>query len=383
MDETLKEKLSNFIDIPEKIKDLKGISNMDLIHVKGIDLRKASILRNVLHVSKIEDLARKDINEEEFLMLKLLGIEEFDLNIWSFFSRMIVEGKIDKYIGPSKTLIVGLDNAGKTAILNVLQNKFDLKTFHNLSPTIGINREIIHKYGMEHVVLDLGGQELYRKQYLQKADVFFNVEFLMYVIDVQDSARFEEALNYLQDVIKAVEYMKENPEFLIIIHKVDPDIQNEMKIQDAIQGLTNKIHGIFKDKNVNYDITTFSIFNLIGDNKTIVSEIRNFITSGALPDEVTHEHKEDLILKSSLERILNIVINLSSTVEQRLSKIESGMEDFRRCIEYFRTNYEITSKPTLKMEQPPVAKSIKKVYPINQAIRDELKSILKMRKLND
>ncbi|NVM01194.1 MAG: GTP-binding protein [Candidatus Helarchaeota archaeon] len=381
LDKSMRDRLSNFIDIPKRVGTLNEISKQDLIHVKGIDVKIATTLKNILHVVTIEELARKEVNEEEYLMLKSLGISEFDLNIWTFFSKMIIEAKISKYLGPSKTLIVGLDNAGKTAILNSLQNKLNVNTFYKLTPTVGVNHEIIQRYGMKHVLLDMGGQEAYRKQYIQKAeDYFLKVEFLMYVIDVQDPKRFDEALKYLQEVIKTVELLNEKPEFLIIIHKVDPDISDFKEIQDSINYLGDKVIELFKDKNFVFDITTFSIFNFIGDNKTVVKEIRDFITSGVISPDVEHKHKEDVLLKSSMERILNIVINLSSNVEQRLSNLEVGMQNFRNWMEHFSTTYEFTPKPTLETKPSSEADKVKSFKTLSDALRNELKSILKSKK---
>ncbi len=381
LDKSMREKLSNFIDIPARVGTLNEISKLDLIHVKGIDVKIATTLKNVLHVMTIEEMARREVNDSEYLMLKSLGISEFDLNIWSFFSKMISEAKISKYLGPSKTLIVGLDNAGKTAILNAIQNKLNVNIFSKLAPTVGANREIIERYGMQHVILDMGGQEAYRKQYIQNAESYFlKVEFLMYVIDVQDPKRFDESLKYLQDVIKTVELLKEEPEFLIVIHKVDPDISDFKEIQDSINYLGDKVIEIFKDKDFVFDITTFSIFNFIGDNKAVVKEIREFITSGVISPDVEHKHKEEVILQSSMERILNIVINLSSTVEQRLSNLEMGMQDFRNWMEHFSTTHEFTPKPTVETKPSPETDKVKIFKTLNEALRKELKSVLKSKK---
>ncbi|MFX0134429.1 MAG: ADP-ribosylation factor-like protein [Candidatus Hodarchaeota archaeon] len=381
LDKSIRDRLSNFIDIPKRVGTLNEIAKLDLIHIKGIDTKIATTLKNVLHIMTIEELARKEVNEDEFLMLKSLGISEFDLNIWTFFSKMIIEAKVSKYLGPSKTLIVGLDNAGKTAILNSIQNKLNVNIFYKLTPTVGVNREIIQRYGMEHVILDMGGQEIYRKQYIQRAEEYFlKVEFLIYVIDVQDPTRFDEALKYLQDVIKTVELLNERPEFLIIIHKVDPDISDFEEIQNSIKILTDKVNEIFRDKKFDFDITTFSIFNLIGDNKTVIKEIRDFLTSGAISPDVEHKYREDVLLKSSMERILNIIINLSSTVEQRLSNLEVGMKDFRNWMEHFSTTHEFALKPTLETKPSPEADKVKIYKTINEALRKELKSILKSEK---
>ncbi len=376
MDESIKNKLENVIDIPESITTLKQLAQLDLIHFKSIDVKTATTLKNVLHVVTIEELALRKINDEEFLMLKMLGIPEYDLNLWKFLCKMIFEGKFE--VGSSKTLIIGLDNAGKTAILQAIQNKLDLETFEKLSPTLGVGREIIQKYGMDHIVLDMGGQESYRKQYIQNAERYFlNVEFIMFVIDVQDPNRFQEAQNYFLEIINLLEVLKEQPEILVIIHKVDPDIRDKKETQDAIQVLKNQYNEILQSKNFDFEITTFSIFNLIGDNKTMVKEIRTFITTGK-----AHEHKEDSVLKESIEHIMNIVINLSSMVEQRLSSIETRMENFRHWMEYTRKGEAVTlpKPPTREVKE---SGKIKEHYPINQALRDELKSILKMKKLTD
>ncbi|NVM01195.1 MAG: 50S ribosome-binding GTPase [Candidatus Helarchaeota archaeon] len=377
MDESMKEKLENIVDVPETIKTLEELVKLDLIHFKSIDVKIATTLKNVLHVETIEQLALKKITDEEFLMLKMLGISDYNLNLWNFLCRMILEGRLEK-VGPAKTLIVGLDNAGKTAILHAIQNKLDLNTFDKLSPTLGVEREMIQRYGMDHILLDMGGQDTYRKQYIQNAERYFiNVEFIMFVIDVQDPKRFEEAQKYFLEIINLLEVLKEQPEILIIIHKVDPDIKSKPEIQNSIQLLKNQYNETLQNKPFDYDITTFSIFNLIGDNKTMVKEIRTFITTGK-----GHEHKEDIVLTESLDRIMNIVINLSSMVEQRLSNLETRMDNFRQWMEYARKS-EIAPMPKPPTRKIKESGKIKKHYPVNQALRDELKSILKMKKLTD
>ncbi|MFX1450593.1 MAG: ADP-ribosylation factor-like protein [Promethearchaeota archaeon] len=377
IDEAVKNKLENVVDIPESITTLEKLATLDLIHFKSIDVKVATTLKNVLHVETIEALAMKEITDEEFVMLKMLGVPEYDLNLWKFLCKIIFEGKLEK-VGSSKTLIVGLDNAGKTAILHAIQNKLDLQTFEKLSPTLGVDREIVQKYGMDHIILDMGGQETYRKQYIQNAERYFlNCEFIMFVVDVQDTKRFEEAEKYFLEIINLLEVLKEQPEILVIIHKVDPDIKDKKETQDSINYLKNKFNEFLQNKKFDYDITTFSIFNLIGDNKTIVKEIRTFITTGK-----GHEHKEDLIIRESLDRIMNIVINLSTMVEQRLSHLETRMDNFGHWMEISRRGEMPTlpKPPTKEIKEPG---KTEEPYAINKSLRDELKSILKMKKLTD
>lgn len=377
MDERIKEKLSNIIEIPEGVKTLKKLATYDIINIKGIDVKSAATLQNVLHVNSIQDLALKSITEEQYLMLKLLGISEYDLNMWSFISRLIYEEKIGEDIVACKTLIVGLDNAGKTAILNIIQNKLNLNLLNKLTPTIGVNREIVEKYGMKHIILDLGGQEKYRTQYIQKAgDYFLEVEFLIFVIDVQDPKRFGEAYNYFEQILKILEAIKEKPEILIMIHKVDPDIKDDPEILKSIDRLYNEYDALLKNKDFEYNIINYSIFYVIGENKSVVGEIRNFFKSGT-----SHIHREDEAIKQSIERIMDILVNLSSSLEQRITKIEGSIENFRQWIEYINTKEieaPLKAQKMPKPQKPPV--KYKTTSPVSQSIRDELKALLKLRK---
>ncbi|MHA1380823.1 MAG: ADP-ribosylation factor-like protein [Candidatus Helarchaeota archaeon] len=377
MDDHIKEKLSNIVEVPEKIKSLKQLATYDLINIKGIDIKAAATLRNILHVNTIEELALKKITEEQFLMLKLLGISEYDLNVLSFICRLIYEERIGEDFVACKTLIVGLDNAGKTAILNVIQNKLNLNLMSKLTPTIGVNRKILEKYGMKHIVLDLGGQSKYRDEYIQKAeDYFLGVEFLIFVVDVQDPNRFEEAADYFKKILDILEVIKERPEILVIIHKVDPDIDDNPEIIKSIEFLHNQYDEILKDKDFEYNIIKYSIFYVIGENKSVINNIRSFFTTKA-----EYVHKEDEEIKDLINRIMNVLVDLSTSLEQRISNIEGSIENFRQWIEYINARGEkipVELQNTQKVVKSD--KSFKKVSPISQSIRDELKTLLKLRK---
>lgn len=372
--ERIFEKISDAVSIPEKITSAKEIQKLKLVHIKGIDSKIAQTLKNVLNVKTIEDLAKKQITEDNFQMLKLLGINLHDINVWTFISKMVVAGKTEEPFGPRKISIVGLDNAGKTALLNVLQNNVKLETFSKLVPTIGVNRETLEKFGLQYLILDMGGQEKYRSEYLENGHkYFYQVELLIFVIDVQDSENFETALNYLQEVIKIIELLKENPEFLIIINKVDPDIKDKQEIQDAFQFLKQRIDELFQDKKFQYEIAINSIYYSLGDNKSIIKDIRDFLT-------ISPDKKQELRLyvKDSVERVLNMVINLNSTLETQFSKLENEIETIREWI-----RFQETLKPSGFLINPKEKGSSKEFQkftskgPLTKSLFDDLKLVLK------
>jgi len=104
-----------------------------------------------------------------------------------------------------------------------------------------------------------------------------------------------------------------------------------------------------------------------------------------MKETITSEHKvseqvKDKEMGESIEKTLNLMINLSASIEERLLNIESTMENVVQWVEYFRQSMMVTPKKVLK---PPDAddKIITKTLSIRDTVQNELKSILNMRKL--
>jgi ADP-ribosylation factor-like protein 8 len=87
--------------------------------------------------------------------------------------------------------ILGLQNAGKTTLVNVLaNNKFDEDTI----PTIGFNFRKLKKGKVEFKIWDLGGQPRFREsweKYCRKADA------IVYIVDSADIGNLDVSKNQL------------------------------------------------------------------------------------------------------------------------------------------------------------------------------------------
>ncbi|GAH73114.1 unnamed protein product, partial [marine sediment metagenome] len=108
---------------------------------------------------------------------------------------------------------------------------------------------------------DLGGQKSYRKIYLgNKTKYFTEMQSIFYVIDVQAPKKFEESLIFLKDIINiTLESHLDNFQLLILLHKYDPDLRKNDKINNQIKHLENEIASIIKG--VHFVIFRTSIYD--------------------------------------------------------------------------------------------------------------------------
>jgi ADP-ribosylation factor-like protein 8 len=110
--------------------------------------------------------------------------------------------------------LVGLENGGKTTLLNVLAVGHPVETF----PTVGLNVKMVRKEGVQLKVWDLGGQERFRHEwprYTQGCDC------IIYCVDASDYQRAELAGRELHKLLsdKALNKLP----LLICLNKIDLD----------------------------------------------------------------------------------------------------------------------------------------------------------------
>lgn len=100
-----------------------------------------------------------------------------------------------------RILILGLDNSGKTTILNVLGEAEEHSTSAPEGPTQGFNVKDLHRNGKTAKLCDLGGQRALR-EYWQ--DYYTTTDCIMYVVDSSDARRLEESGEAFKAVLEAV-----------------------------------------------------------------------------------------------------------------------------------------------------------------------------------
>jgi len=163
---------------------------------------------------------------------------------------------------PLKIGIFGLDNAGKTTIVKIIQGEQNLDILATLQPTIQVQIEQFPTKDTQWVIWDFGGQETYRETYLKSPQEFFDaLDLLIYVIDVQDSKRFDLAQQYFTNCLESYKKISPNHPAVVFLHKVDPDLIKTPQMQKNLRYLHRQVLQIARDQNIFIRIWNSTIFD--------------------------------------------------------------------------------------------------------------------------
>ncbi|MHA1231347.1 MAG: ADP-ribosylation factor family protein [Candidatus Helarchaeota archaeon] len=111
-----------------------------------------------------------------------------------------------------KLVMIGLDNAGKTSILNYLKSGEMTQTI----PTMGVNYESVKFKNLTFNCYDIGGQTAFRQFW---GEAVQDCNALLFVVDSADRERIEESKKEIIQIIK--EFLPPSVPILIIANKND------------------------------------------------------------------------------------------------------------------------------------------------------------------
>ncbi len=167
-----------------------------------------------------------------------------------------------------KILVLGLDNSGKTSVVLNFIGKINLTNFITPKATEKVNIVNFEKDNFKFEILDFGGKEVYRNEFLKKFNEYItDTKEIFYVIDIQDYERYDLALNFLKEIIKRLNSINYEIEFTFFLHKFDNDIFNlTPNINDElIDDLVEKIKNIVPSDEFNeiYKSTIYTVLDKI------------------------------------------------------------------------------------------------------------------------
>lgn len=360
----------------EDFESIAQILDLPLYALKNISKDDARIFEDVFHIHTIRELGKLDPEHpfnfilppqtnadiekhiarcEQILAEAKAKVPDFEkLRTSILIANMITHSweKRADYLNKkdTKVITIGLDNAGKTAILSMLGGKLGIQDLTNLQPTKRVERRKISTSSLDLYIWDFGGQGDYRKAYLENPEKFFlRTDLMIYVVDMQDANRYQISFDYLSEILSIMQRLNESPYILCFLHKADPDLLNDPDFQVSLEFVKEKIKFTMKDRPFEYDMYVTSIYNFFTSEPKFSKFIKDVMKD--------HQSLNDPMLQKVegigeiLNTTLNAVVNLASSMGQQMSNLEFRLEQMERLLSQAQADGAILLRPKAPSEK--------------------------------
>ena len=238
-------------------------------------------------------------------------------------------------VSDKKVAILGLDNAGKTSIISGMKQKFDLPSFvRGLKPTLKVERSSFQF--MDHIIYlnDFGGQKHYIDEYLKhKIRYLSGIDLLYYVIDIQDSLRFDEAISYMDKILTYFEESEMDVPVVVMLHKTDPKLKQDPTIRKNVGVVRHRVRQWLEKFKIRFFET--NIFEI----HTIIQGFSQGIKLLYTQNEAIQKFLIDIVNK--MENVVALMIFEQNGIEIGSHFIENITLDMRKKV---LTLYEIAQR---------------------------------------
>ncbi|NHJ19992.1 MAG: hypothetical protein EAX91_03535 [Candidatus Lokiarchaeota archaeon] len=235
-----------------------------------------------------------------------------------------------------KIVLIGLSNAGKTCIYErVFEGKKPWELLHSAATKGIAYKEYEVGTISKPMIWDLGGQQQYLDEYhgVLKNNIFQKASILLYVIDITDSSRYEDARKELEWSVNQM--LSFNPGALINVffHKIDL-IQDKDEVVDYLKKfISYKIsHKIRYHTTSIFGQSLFSawseIIREISPKTTFINTILNSMKShNGIKDAVLLEKSTGLACGSTLDlKEEDIAVGMLSLLIVTIDKVTQEMK---------------------------------------------------------
>ncbi|MGQ4874130.1 MAG: ADP-ribosylation factor-like protein [Promethearchaeia archaeon] len=347
--------LTYFFLIPDE--EARGQAKATTITVLISDENKTFFYENMKYLRVILDKTATKIQKAHGLNEYENIMEDFRRELFDFTNEIKDPFSSKRRI---KILYTGLDNAGKTSFLKAIRRKYSeiIKTL----PTKGVERteeEIFTEQNSQITIWDLGGQEKYRRKYLEQSKVYlYNVDLLFFFIDVQDHERLEDAIELFKQIIKSLKELEEYPPIIVILNKFDPDLKEDEKILGNLEFLKK---GILE----NSDKFFVKIFQTsIFDQWSLISAYSYGLSQLSPNRELFRNQLEKFARKTNSDALL--LLNENGIILSNYAKDEISGKVFEISAPHFQTLYKTFKE----------FKLLKKDFIVSSGIAEDKKKII-------
>ena len=264
--------METFFNEDTEIKDIKGILQLGVESLKNYDDTVLGILKT-LKIKKIKELvALKSETFQKALETSGSNIEKSVIDyvmVSSKILRKLIEMKSKDTIEtmPEKIAVMGMQNAGKTSLINMLTGTSMNEQFKETEPTVSVEQKQIKLGDYQLAVWDFGGQESFRNEYLQNPDEYFiSTGMILFVLDIQDESLYADAIDYLNAILTIMNKMGQQLHVIVDFHKFDPDIAEDVDVLVKVQWLEQKFKAILGNFNFSFEFIKTSLYSGIANS---------------------------------------------------------------------------------------------------------------------
>ena len=258
----------------EKVAD---ILDLPVVTFKDSSPEELKVLKE-FSITTIRDLSKKaprDIN----LIKKTAQIDEtlFEMHYLAstLISRSWAQRSEYQEKPITKVCFMGLDNAGKSTLISLLDKKPISKAL-NQEPTYDVQQTKFALANTETVCWDFAGQIHFRDDYILYPERYFlHINVIIFVFDVQDQDRFSEGIEYLEKILKTVDFLGEDPYFLFMLHKYDPELRVNSDVEIGVNFLKEQLGECMKTKKFHYEMVNSSIYSTFKENPEVISFMKD------------------------------------------------------------------------------------------------------------
>ena len=132
----------------------------------------------------------------------------------------------------------------------------------------------------------MGGQEKYRKIYVQNPDIYFSeTDYLYFIIDIQDELRFTAATDYLRELLGIFRELGYKNDIIIVFHKYDPKYAESKDFEDRAEMLKNLIQT--QNKDLSFTFFQTSIYDIASLSRAMSYSLSNLLQLDEIDEILT------------------------------------------------------------------------------------------------
>lgn len=245
-----------------------------------------------------------------------------------------------------KISLVGLSGCGKTSLYSVAFAEKTPEDTKKLAPTILYETRRHPFLGLQVGIFDFGGQEDYRREYMEKPDIFKGTDILIPIVDLHDPNNFEQAKEYFEGLLDIYRKNNEKPRIFLFLHKYDTENYQKELLDTNVKNAKELYLDMFKDYDFNYMLTS------IYEHDKLAKTFRDILIA-SYADLKSHVEKAEGLLQDIKAKIIvsdisgNVIVHNVQGVSSGLT-LRSDLRDFINACNTVRENMFMNDSATFK-----------------------------------